>query len=81
MKRRSPLRESLHTFWPRGGHKYPIMFCNIVGEEDMKDEKIYKRGVDTHSKSNHQEAEKTVSRNCNSVYNFYDYHFFIFITA
>ena len=38
------------------------MFCNIVGEEeDMTDGKKYKRNVDTHSKSNRQEAEKAVS--------------------
>ena len=57
-----PLKDSLLTFWPRRGHEYPVMFCNIVGEEeDMTDGKKYKRNVDTHSKSNHQEAKKAVS--------------------
>ena len=63
-----PLRDSLLTFWPRRSHDYPVMFCDIIGKEekDMTVGKKHKKSVDTHSKSNLQEAEKAVS--CKILY-------------
>ena len=59
--RRTPLRESLSLFWPRRSNKFPIMFCDVVGKEmDNRSSAVFKGSVDSHSKSNHEEAEKTV---------------------
>ena len=62
LKTRSVPGKSMDQFWPRGKN-WPIVFCNVVGEE--KETKDYKSmegaRVDSHSKHNHTEADKAVS--------------------
>ena len=60
-KRKSPGRR-MKEFWPRDPN-CPIVFCNVVGEEEEnKTHGEIERGqVDSHSKYNRQEAEKVAS--------------------
>ena len=62
LKRRIVPGESMDRFWPRG-KDCPIVFCNVIGEEqESKDyKKVDGARVDSHSKHNLTEAEKAVS--------------------
>ena len=58
--RRQELRKSLSSFWPRGSD-FPLMFCDVIGKEiDNRASAVFKGSVDSHSKSNLEEANKTV---------------------
>ena len=61
---RRELSENLSSFWPQGqGSAFPLMFCDIVGEEeDYRTSAVFKGSVDSHSKSNLEEANKTVGK-------------------
>ena len=50
---------NLKRFWPQG-ERYPMVFCQVVGEED--DGYSGRPKVDTQSKFNKTEAEKIVSK-------------------
>ena len=51
----------MEHFWPQG-KKLPIVFCNVVGqEEESSGSEINKEKIDPHSKYNKLEAEKVVS--------------------
>ena len=62
LKTRTVPGKSMDKFWPHGKDR-PIVFCNIVGEEE--ESKDYRNvdgaRVDSHSKHNLMEAEKAVS--------------------
>ena len=59
-----PTEPALQGFWPRGV-KWPIVFCDVVGEEGERSSVAgdgHRQGkTDPHSKCNHKEAEKAVS--------------------
>ena len=49
----------LKRFWPQG-ERYPMVFCQVVGEED--DGYSRRSKVDSQSKFNKTEAERIVSK-------------------
>ncbi len=52
----------LEGFWP-AGPRYPIVFCDIIGEETQEETgTIDGKKVGIESKHNHTEAKKAVSR-------------------